>query len=311
MFVKEKIRMMGTIIDIEINSNKAQEQMVIVRQLFEIYKNRFSANDDDSELMAINHAAGKEAVSVHPDLYELIAIGKENSFGQFNNLNIAIGPLVQTWRIGFSDANVPESDKIKEILSLTDPNNIHLFPDSKSVFLTKAGMKIDLGALAKGYIADKIMTYLIEDGINSALINLGGNVLVHGKNKNRPDGRFYIGIQNPAKKRGNNLGIVKVDNQSVVTSGIYERHITINGKDYHHIFDRETGYPIESDMASLTIIADKSLDCEIWTTRLFGLNPIQAFHIINGLDGIEGIIVTRHGTLAKTDGLKGNFHYLY
>ncbi|ONH63306.1 FAD:protein FMN transferase [Streptococcus parauberis] len=311
MIAKEKLRMMGTIIDIEINSQNADQQMVTVCQLLETYKNRFSANDDDSELMAINHAAGKEPVSVHPDLYELIEIGKENSFGDSNNLNIAIGPLVQTWRIGFSDANLPEDDNIQEVLALTNPNNIQLFPKTKSVFLTKEGMKIDLGALAKGYIADKIMNFLIEDGIYSALLNLGGNVLVHGKNKNRPDGRFYIGIQNPGKKRGVNLGIVKIENQSVVTSGVYERHLTVNDKDYHHIFDRETGYPIETDMASLTIIAEKSLDCEIWTTRLFGLNPMQAFHIINGLSGVEGIIITTHGTLAKTDGLKSNFHYLY
>ncbi|KHD46644.1 FAD:protein FMN transferase [Streptococcus hongkongensis] len=311
MFAKEKLRLMGTIIDIEINSAKAEQQIATVCNLFDIYKNRFSANDDDSELMAINHAAGKHAISVHPDLFELIAIGKEQSFGLANNLNIAIGPLVQTWRIGFSDAKLPEEHIIKKALNLTDPSKIELFPENHSVFLSQEGMKIDLGALAKGYIADKVMDYLISDGIESALLNLGGNVLVHGKNKNRPDGRFYIGIQDPNKKRGNNLGIVKIENQSVVTSGIYERHLTVNGKRYHHIFDRDTGYPIETDMASLTIIADKSLDCEIWTTRLFGINPMQAYHIINGLDGVEGIIITNHGTIAKTDGLKGNFRYLY
>lgn len=311
MYLTKQLHMMGTVIDIQIKSRTANQQMEKVCQLFEIYKNRFSANDMDSELMAINLAAGKEAVKVHPDLLELTQIGKAHSLAQPSNLNIAIGPLVQTWRIGFSDAKVPSHQEITEKLSLTDASKIDIDPLNQSIFLAEEGMKIDLGALAKGYIADKIMAYLIKDGIENALINLGGNVLVHGNNHKRPDGLYYIGIQEPEKERGQNLGILKVSNQSVVTSGIYERRLKVGEKEYHHIFNRETGFPIETDMASLTIVADSSLDCEIWTTRLFGLDSMTVYNLINHHPDIEGIIVTKDKRVAITNGIKNKFTFTY
>ncbi|VTS28422.1 ApbE family protein [Streptococcus porcinus] len=311
MLVTKRVHMMGTVIDIQIESQKGPEQLKTVCNLLEIYKNRFSANDSDSELMAINQASGQRAVKVHPDLLELISIGKSQSLATPSNLNIAIGPLVQSWRIGFSDAKVPSESVIKKELALTNPHNICIDSDNKTVYLADKGMKIDLGALAKGYIADKIMTYLINDGIKSALLNLGGNVLVHGANPKRADGLFYIGIQHPQKSRGDNLGIVKIHNQSVVTSGIYERRLHVDGKDYHHIFDKHTGFPIATDMASLTIIADSSLDCEIWTTRLFGLNSLKVLNIINNQPNIEGIIVTKDQRLAISTGLKKSFTISY
>lgn len=311
MIQTKELRMMGTIITIQIESDKASRQIETVCHLFETYNDRFSANDAHSELMQINDLAGIKDVSVHPDLYELIKIGKEHSLSQPSNLNIAIGPLVQSWRIGFFDATVPDSKTVLEKLRKTDPQKIRLNENNKTVFLEEKDMKIDLGALAKGYIADKIMTYLIQDGIDSALINLGGNVLVYGNNPKREDGLFYIGIQNPTKSRGQNLAIVKISNQSVVTSGIYERHLTVDGKDYHHIFDPRTGYPIDTDMSSLTIVANSSLDCEIWTTRLFGLPPLTVYNIINTLSGIEGIIITKDLKLIISDGIKTKCHLLY
>ncbi|MGT2932650.1 FAD:protein FMN transferase [Streptococcus catagoni] len=311
MQVEHQLKMMGTTIDIQITSKTAQSQLQRVCQLLEVYKNRFSANDSDSELMMINKHAGIKAIEVDPDLFELIQIGKIHSQVDPSNLNIAIGPLVQSWRIGFSDAKVPDQDAIKEKLTLTNPNEIILNQNKGSVFLSKKGMKLDLGALAKGYIADKIMAYLIDDGIDSALINLGGNVLVHGTNDKREDGTFYIGLQNPQKSRGQHLGVLKIHDQSVVTSGIYERHLKVADKDYHHIFDRHTGYPIETSMASLTVVADSSLDCEIWTSRLFGLDNSLVYRILNNLPGIEGIIVTKDKQIALSKGLEKRFSLFF
>ncbi|MFC6994826.1 FAD:protein FMN transferase [Streptococcus loxodontisalivarius] len=303
--------MMGTTIDISVNSGNPLKHIHEVCNLLEIYRNRFSANDADSELMAINDNAGIKPIQVHPDLFDLISLGKEHSLATPSNLNIAIGPLVQSWRIGFDDAIVPSPELIKERLILTDPNQIILDKDQKSVFLTKEGMKIDLGALAKGYIADKVIAYLAQEKVHSALINLGGNVLVYGLNDNRPDGSWHIGIQKPDEKRGRNIGVLKIHNKSVVTSGIYERHLTVGDKDYHHIFDKETGYPIETDMASLTIVADKSVDCEIWTTRLFGLPIIEAMVTINETAHIEGIVITNDNRLVVSENLKQDFQIYY
>lgn len=311
MQLSHSLRLMGTTIDIQINSKNAQKQIQEVIELLELYKNRFSANDFNSELMAINNNAGIKPIQVHPDLFELITIGKEHSLARPSNLNIAIGPLVQTWRIGFSDAKLPSPSEISEAMILSDPTHILLDSKNQSVFLNQIGMKIDLGALAKGYIADKIMTYLKNEMIDSAIINLGGNVLVHGDNPNRSEGYRVIGIQHPKKKRGQNIGAVKIKNQSVVTSGTYERRLIIDDKEYHHIFDRQTGYPIQTEMASISIVSKQSVDCEIWTTRLFGLSIKEALDILNAVSYIEGIIITKDDRIYLSDGLKHHFQLFY
>ncbi|HEO2054723.1 TPA: FAD:protein FMN transferase [Streptococcus agalactiae] len=311
MQLSHSLRLMGTTIDIQINSKNAQKQIREVIELLELCKNRFSANDFNSELMAINNNAGIKPIQVHPDLFELITIGKEHSLARPSNLNIAIGPLVQTWRIGFSDAKLPSPSEISEAMILSDPTHILLDSNKQSVFLNQIGMKIDLGALAKGYIADKIMTYLKNEMIDSAIINLGGNVLVHGDNPNRSEGYWVIGIQHPKKKRGKNIGTVKIKNQSVVTSGTYERRLIIDDKEYHHIFDRQTGYPIQTEMASISIVSKQSVDCEIWTTRLFGLSIKEALDILNAVSYIEGIIITKDDRIYLSDGLKHHFQLFY
>ncbi|WP_455679882.1 FAD:protein FMN transferase [Streptococcus sp.] len=310
MQLSHSIQMMGTTIDILIDSDIPKEHIAEVCRLLTLYKNRFSANDADSELMVINDNSSIAPVTVHPDLFDLIAIGKKHSLATPSNLNIAIGPLVQSWRIGFDDARVPSPQKIQKALALSKPENIILDATKQSVFLSQKGMKIDLGALAKGYIADKIMDYLKSEKVTSAMINLGGNVLVYGDNPRNDKGIWRIGIQNPQKPRGNHIGILTLKNQSVVTSGIYERRLKVGNKEYHHIFDQETGYPIETEMASLTIVSDLSVDCEIWTTRLFGLPVMQALATIQATPHIEGILITKDNRLALTNGLRSNFQLL-
>lgn len=296
------IRLMGSTISISILHENADFLLDEVFSLLKIYENRFSANDDSSELMQVNHAAGKEPICVHPDLFELIELGKKHSLIPGSHLNITIGPLIQTWRIGFKDARVPSASEIEKVLSLTNPENIELDPISRSVFLKQSGMKIDLGALAKGYISDKISHFLKEKGVTSALINLGGNILTIGQNQQN-NRLWRIGIQNPKLARGNNLALLSIQDQSVVTSGIYERKLKANGKVYHHIFDRNTGYPIDNQLASLTIVSDKSVDGEIWTTRLFGDSPSSILEKVEQENGIEAFVITEDNQIFYSSGL--------
>lgn len=271
--------------------------------MLKMYEHRFSANDDSSELMEVNHNAGIKAVKVHPDLFDLIKIGKVHSCAQNSFLNIAIGPIVQTWRIGFKDVKVPTKQEIDNLLEITDPNQIILDERDQSVFLKKKGMAINLGALAKGYIADLMIEYLKKRDVDSGLINLGGNVLVFGDAKHNQDLLWHIGIQNPSQIRGNHLFTIGIKNQSVVTSGIYERNYTENGKTYHHILNPKTGYPVETDVAGLSIISKKSVDGEIWTTRLFGKHVEDIMDEINSLPDIEGVVVTTEGKVYYTSGV--------
>ena len=297
------LRLMGASIHLTIFHEDAQNLLLQSEQLLHLYKNRFSANDADSELMEINLQAGKKAVQVHPELFELIELGKKHSIAANSHLNIAIGPLVQTWRIGFSDAKLPSEEEIQRLLKITDPEEIFLNDSNREVYLSKEGMRIDLGALAKGYIADKLKEFLVEQGVQSGIIDLGGNILTIGENPtfHRP---WRIGIQNPALDRGEHVAVVEVSDASVVTSGIYERQLVVDGKTYHHIFDRTTGYPMETELASITIVAEKSVDCEIWTTRLFGQNPYDIIEEIEQQPGLEAFVITKNQKMMYTSGIQ-------
>ena len=296
------LRLMGASITLTIFHEDAQNLLLQSEQLLHLYKNRFSANDADSELMEINLQAGKKAVQVHPELFKLIELGKKHSIAANSHLNIAIGPLVQTWRIGFSDAKLPSEEEIQRLLKITDPEEIVLNDSNREVYLSKEGMRIDLGALAKGYIADKLKEFLIEQGVQSGIIDLGGNILTIGENPtfHRP---WRIGIQNPVLDRGEHVAVIEVSDASVVTSGIYERQLVVDGKTYHHIFDRTTGYPMETELVSITIVAEKSVDCEIWTTRLFGQNPYDIIEEIEQQPGLEAFVITKNQKMMYTSGI--------
>ena len=296
------LRLMGASIHLTIFHEDAQNLLLQSEQLLHLYKNRFSANDANSELMEINLQAGKKAVQVHPDLFELIELGKKHSIAANSHLNIAIGPLVQTWRIGFSDAKLPSEEEIQRLLKITDPEEIFLNDSNREVYLSKEGMRIDLGALAKGYIADKLKEFLVEQGVRSGIIDLGGNILTIGENPTFHR-LWRIGIQNPALDRGEHVAVVEVSDASVVTSGIYERQLVVDGKTYHHIFDRTTGYPMETELASITIVAEKSVDCEIWTTRLFGQNPYDIIEEIEQQPGLEAFVITKNQKMMYTSGI--------
>lgn len=287
------IQLMGTTIQLWIQHLHPEPILDEAIQRLKDYEQRFSANAP-SHLMTINQQAGKQPVKVEEDLLELIKIGKAHSLPQDSFLNIAIGPLTQAWHIGFQDAERPTDAQISEILKVIDPKKIVIDDQKQTIFLEEK-MSIDLGALAKGYFADQLLAYFKSVEVPAALIDLGGNVLVYGDAPNREDGYWRVGIQHPALSRGNFLTALKIKNQSVVTSGIYERTNIFAGKTYHHIFNSQTGYPIETQIASLTIVSDKSLDGEIWTTRLFGHSMETILTTLDKLEGIHGLVVTKKG----------------
>ncbi|MBO0482729.1 FAD:protein FMN transferase [Candidatus Enterococcus courvalinii] len=297
-------QMMGTTITLQVGHEKPDQLLAELDKLLHVYEHRFSAHDATSELMAINRAAGQQAVVVHPELFELIKVGKEHSCVRNSYLNIAIGPVVQKWHIGFEDALVPTKAEIAELLPLTDPHQIQLDEQMKSVFLTKPGMMIDLGSLAKGYIADKLVEYCRERKAAFALVNLGGNIVVFGEAPRHPDGFWRIGLRNPKGSREDSLAVVKLNNQSLVTSGIYERYLQNGSSVYHHIIDPKTGFPVKNELASLTILSDSSVDGEIWTTRLFGASASEVLKALEIQTGIEGAIVTKENQFVYTSGFE-------
>ena len=285
------VRLMGTIIKLWIQHDQPEPLLdEAVRRLAD-YEQRFSANGP-SHLTTLNQQAGKQAVALEKDLFELIQLGKQHSLPQDSFLNIAIGPLTSAWHIGFKDAKHPSEAQIKELLTTIQPENIVLDEAAQTVYLP-AQMSIDLGALAKGYFADCLLAYFQSEGVETAMIDLGGNLLVHGDAVKRADTFWRVGIQDPFQPRGKYRAILKIKNQSVVTSGIYERANTFEGKTYHHIFDSKTGYPIETNIASLTIVSEQSVDGEIWTTRLFGHPVDKILEKLEEVEGVYGLVITK------------------
>ena len=296
MWLSEQVHLMGTVIDLTICHEQPKLILAETVKRLELYEHRFSANSQNSELMAINLKAGKEEVVVHPELFELIKLGKENSLPSDSLLNIAIGPLTKAWRIGFDDAKMPNQEEINQLLKVINPKRIGLNNSKNAVYLEE-GMSIDLGALAKGFIADLIKSFWEERNVCAGLINLGGNIVTFGEPPKKDRDRWRIGIRKPTGKRDEYETILKIKNKSVVTSGIYERVLTTEQQEFHHIFDSKTGYPVESDVLSLTIVSDLSVVGEIWTTRLFGKNSEEILANLNEVKEIEGIIITQSKTL--------------
>lgn len=296
------IDLMGTKIRLYFKGEQAEKWLTEACAMLRHYDKVFSANRD-SQLSALKTTAVNRSVVVDQELYELIRIGREHSLESNSFLNIAIGPLIKLWRIGFEEARVPNQEEISQVLHRLNPSDIILNDDQRSVFFAKEGLEIDLGAIAKGYFADKIMDFFKEKQPDSAMVDIGGNLLVYGES---PKGNldWDVGIQNPFLPRGHSVAKVKIRNQSVVTSGIYERTFEYNGNKYHHIFDSHSGYPVENNVASLTIISDKSLDCDIYTTKLFGLSPQRILATVDHIEGIEAIVITVDGQLATTPNLR-------
>lgn len=298
------IHLMGTKISLYIKGEGAEDLAKLAEDMLIQYNEMFSANSDHSQLAMLKKKAAFAPQKVDDELYALIKTGKKHSLREGSYLNIAIGPLIKLWNIGFKEAQVPDQETIENVLELLKPENIQLDDDRKTVYLLKKGMEIDLGAIAKGYFADKVMALFKEHGAVSAMVDMGGNVLVFGDSPSQGSD-WNVGIQNPFLSRGNPVALVKIRNQSVVTSGIYERVLEKEGRKYHHIFNSKTGYPIESNIASLTIIADSSLDCDIYTTELFGLDAASMIRKVNQMKQLGAIVITVEGELAYTDNLKG------
>ena len=226
--------------------------------LIDHYEDLLTVNREYSEVMDINHAAGKKPVQVSSAVYDLVKLAVEQSRENFG-FNALIGPLVKLWAIGFKGAHVPTDEQIKAKMKLTDPFSVELDDENQTVFLQKEGMELDLGGIAKGWIADRIRDFWRAYGVRAGIINLGGNILLVGDSPKRASGQWTVGIQDPKKPRGKNISSVMVSACSAVTSGTYERYLIVDGHKYHHLIDPRTGYPVETDLAGVTTFTKNSV----------------------------------------------------
>ncbi|WXR62590.1 FAD:protein FMN transferase [Peptostreptococcaceae bacterium AGR-M142] len=296
---------LDTFIDISLYDTKDEKLLDGCFEILKDIENKMSRHDKDSEISKINNKAGKNYTKVSDDVYYVIKKSLEFSNLSNGNFDITIGKLASLWNIGNKDARLPSKDEIEEALKYVDYKDIKIKENSNMVKLDEENMIIDLGGIAKGYASDKIKNYLESKNIKRAIINLGGNICVIGeKSKELP---WNIGIQNPFNTRGEYLGILKVKNKSVVTSGIYERYLEYKGKKYHHILSPFNGYPIQNELVSVSIISYDGIDCDALSTSLFALGKDNGLKLANKLTNIEAIFVTKDKKIYLTNNLKDKF----
>lgn len=296
---------MGTVVKVSLYDKKDD---AIIKSSFNRIKeieNEVSINLQGTEIDKVNNSAGREAVKVGEDAFQIVREGLEYSKLSQGSFDITIGPVVKLWSIGLPEAKVPTKAEIDQNLKLVGYERLVVDEKDKSIFLKDKGMKIDLGAIAKGYTADAVAEVLRKNGVNSAIIDLGGNVYALGS---RTDGNSWrVGIQDPFLQRGQIIGTIEVKNKSVVTSGIYERFIEKDGKRYHHILSPFDGYPYENELAGVTIVSDKSIDGDALSTSVFSKGLKGGMDFVEKIQGIDAIFVTKEKKVYLTSGLKDNF----
>jgi len=296
---------LGTLVGITIHDSQDTQLFNILFDRLDAIEQHMSLNIKTSEINAINASAGIEPVQVSEDTFEVIQSSLhygDLSKGAFDS---TIGPLVTLWGIGSDNAKLPSQAEIDTKLPLIDYNSVILNIEDKTVFLPLQGMALDLGAIAKGYAADEMYRILDENKVNSAVINLGGNILVKGRKVDNTPWR--VGVQNPFDTRGAYIGVVSISDQTVVTSGIYERFFELDGQRYHHILNPATGYPVNNNLASVTIITSKSIDADAYSTVLFASGLEAGLELANGSNEIMAIFVTKDKKVYVSDGVESIF----
>lgn len=287
-----------TIISVTLYDSSKTQELEHCFELADTYEKYFSTKIEDSDISKINDA-GTKPVRVHEETKELLEMGLSYSELSQGKFDITIGKLTELWDFHSESPSLPNKKKVAKAVSSIDYRNVKI--NGNEVSLSNPDAAIDLGGIAKGYIADKIKDYLLSCNITSGIINLGGNVLTIGE---KTDGSAYtIGIQKPFDENGAVIASLKLKGQTVVTSGTYERFFQKDGVLYHHILDVGTGYPYDNGLCSVSIICAKSTDGDGLSTTCFALGLKKGMELIESLDDTEAIFITSDQILHCSSGI--------
>ena len=260
------------------------------------YEKMLSRTIEGSDVWNINHAQGRP-VTVSDDTLTILECARQVSSLSGGLFDVTIAPVSTLWDFTSGAAVLPDADAIAEAAERVDISKLTV--EGNAVTLP-AGMMIDLGGIAKGYIADAVKGYLEQRGVKSAILSFGGNIVAIGK---KPDGKpWKVGIQDIDKPTGEYMLVARNFGGSTVTSGIYERGFDLDGVRYHHILDPGTGWPIQNELASVTIFSDSSMWGDALATGAFALGTEKGAAMIEALEGIEAVFIARDRTATYTSG---------
>lgn len=311
----------NTINKVDLITKKTSEDKLLIlweelNQILVDLDNLFNVQErtEETDLMRINNNAGigpvevdQEVIDVLKKTIEMCAFSIVDGRALFDP---TIAPVWDKWDFINKEYNewknnletIPTNEEIEELIDLVDYTKVEIDDENNTVFLKEEGMKLDLGAIVKGYAADKLKAHLILRGYNKAVIDVGRNILLLGsfvdnKGKDRP---FSIGLQTPFVFSGDSeigtFGDVHVENITIVTSGTYEKYIyTEEGNRYHHILDPRTGFPFNNNVVSVVAICKESIIGDAFSTILFALGIDEGMKVVNELDYLEAIWVIQNG----------------
>ena len=310
---------LNTAIQITIYDSQDKSLLDDCLALCDRYELIFSRTNENSELYKLNHRkdtsdkdpnADEQTIPypisgtadtwhISEDLASLLSQGLSITRESDGAFDIAIAPLTSLWDFTAEDPKVPDDAAIQKALPLCSSDGVTI--DGQDIPLPSDDIQFDVGAIAKGYIADRMKDLLVKKGVKSAIINLGGNVLCIGS---KPDGTpFKIGIQKPFADRNETEAVMDITGKSVVSSGIYERCFKQGGKLYHHILNPQTGYPYENGLISVTIISDQSVDGDALSTTCFALGLEDGLKFAEK-KGVQAVFITEDYELHYTDGFQ-------
>ncbi len=286
---------MDTLTEITLITNQDGEKHIDnLSELIEKYDKIFSHTNEESDIYRLNN---NDNITVFEETYDIIEKSKELFEETNGSFDITVGAVSKLWNDTFESGVLPDENEIKNALDTVDYNALKF--DNNTIIKTIVSQEINLGSVAKGYIADKLKLYLDENNIKNALINLGGNIYAKGKNKNGDD--WNIGVLDPKTK--NSLLTLRISDKFVITSGNYLRFRDINSKRYHHIIDAKTGYPVDNELNSVTIVSDNGFLGDALSTSCFLLGYEKSKSLLEKYD-VSAIFVTKDNKVYYSKELK-------
>lgn len=292
-----------TVCQLTFYSSYVEKEQDIANACFQIcdkYDQLLNKHNKDSEIFKIN-STPTDYVKISEESSKIINDSIYYATLSGGAFDITISPLVDLWDIN-KNPHIPKKKEIQKSLKLVNYKDIQL--KNNQIKLSRKKQSIDLGGIAKGYVADKLKNFLKDKKINSAIINLGGNILTIG-NHDKKD--FKIGIQKPFGESNNDYSAtIHIQDKSVVTSGIYERYFKENNKIYHHILEPQTGYPCDNELYSVTIISDHSEEGDALSTATFVLGLEKGLDFINTLHDVYAVFITKDYSIHLSEGLRMN-----
>ncbi len=273
-------------------------------QLYDIY----NSYDGLANLKTVNDNAGIAPVTVSEEVIDLLQFGKEMYELSGGLVNICFGSVLEVWHDYREDglshpekAELPPMELLEEAAEHTDIAGLIIDEEASTVYLSDPEMRLDVGAIAKGYAVQRMTEWAVDNGMENAAFSIGGNVSTVGWKEDKEGNPWIIGIENPDLTAGDYLLTVGISGFSVVTSGNYQRYYTVDGKRYHHIIDPETLMPADY-MQAVSVLTDDSGLGDGLSTQLFLMPVEEGLELVESMDGVEALWVEMDGTVITSSG---------